>query len=109
MQRTDKLRGRLISDLSNLVKVLGGRSISISVYESAVWADSQGPFVEPDLVLPDCGVAKRSLKLSTTTSPDEVTVLYGSLSRVLLIQVVYCTYSELAKQSTDILEIGAGA
>lgn len=46
----------------------------ISVHKSDIWDDSQGAFMEPDLVPVNYRV-ERSLELSTTTCLDETTVL----------------------------------
>jgi hypothetical protein len=74
VESTDILRGHSIPDPSDVVRALGGENVFISVHKSDIWDDSQGAFMEPDLVPVNYGV-ERSLELLTTTCLDETTVL----------------------------------
>jgi hypothetical protein len=74
MKDTDFLRSRSIPDLLDVVRVLGGENVFISVYESDIWDDGKGALMEPDLVLTNYG-AKTSLELPTYTRLDQMTVL----------------------------------
>ena len=71
---TDLLQSRSIPDLLDVVRVMGGDNVFISVYESGIWDDGKGALMEPDLVLTNYG-AERGLEPSTTTRLDEMTVL----------------------------------
>jgi hypothetical protein len=70
----DLMRSRCISDLLDMVRVLGRDNVFNSVYDSGSWDNSKCALTELDLLLENYGV-ERNINLSNTTHLDEMAVL----------------------------------
>jgi hypothetical protein len=79
------MRSRCISDLLDMVRVLGRDNVFNSVYDSGSWDNSKCALTELDLLLENYGV-ERNINLSNTTHLDEMAVLDRAAGWVITLE-----------------------